>query len=110
MRAGGSKAATMIKQSALAPSPQPRPAPTARALPSGLIAQGGQNWTPIGGQIWTPIDRMTTESVTRSVGFLSFWRDRRRIPSLDAKVRTLPLVEPIAFAISAAELPLRANL
>ena len=24
-----------------------RPAPTARALPSGLVAQGGQNWTPI---------------------------------------------------------------
>src|SRR5437763_7917401 len=56
MRAGGSKAATMIKQSALAPSPQPRPAPTARALPSRSVAQGGQNWTPIRGQIWKPID------------------------------------------------------
>src|SRR5437763_1666731 len=59
MRAGGSKAATMIKQSALAPSPQPRPAPTARALPSRSVAQGGQNWTPIRGQIWKPIDTMT---------------------------------------------------
>jgi hypothetical protein len=43
-------------QPALAPSPQPRPAPTARALSPGLVAQGGHNWTPIGGQIWTPID------------------------------------------------------
>ena len=32
-RAGASKAATTIKQPALAPSPQPRPAPTGQALP-----------------------------------------------------------------------------
>jgi IstB-like ATP binding protein len=40
--AGGSKAATTIKQRALAPSPQPRPAPTARALPPRSAVQGGQ--------------------------------------------------------------------
>ena len=39
------------------PSPQPRPAPTARALPPEPVAQEGQNWTPIGGQIWKPIDK-----------------------------------------------------
>src|SRR6476646_2887279 len=59
MRAGGSKAATMIKQPALAPSPQPRPAPTARALPPKSAVQGGQNWTPIRGQICKPIDMFT---------------------------------------------------
>src|SRR5436190_14032455 len=57
MTAGASKAApTTIQQPALAPSPQPRPAPTGRALPPNLAAQGGQNWTPIRGQIWAPID------------------------------------------------------
>ena len=56
--AGASRAvATITKPPALAPSPQPRPAPTARALPSGLVAQGGQNCTPIRGQICKPIDR-----------------------------------------------------
>src|SRR5437762_4235591 len=58
MTAGASKAApTTIQQPALAPSPQPRPAPTGRALPPNLDAQGGQNWTPIRGQIWAPIDK-----------------------------------------------------
>src|SRR5215471_12995511 len=57
MTAGASRAApTITQQPALAPSPQPRPAPTARALPSGLVAQGGQNCTPIRGQICKPID------------------------------------------------------
>src|SRR5208282_6647185 len=57
MTAGDSKAAlTITLQPALAPSPQPRPAPTARALPPGLVAQVGQNWTPIMGQNWMPID------------------------------------------------------
>ncbi len=36
---GASKAAMMIKQPALAPSPQPRPAPTVRALPAELAVQ-----------------------------------------------------------------------
>src|SRR5260370_42699416 len=58
MIAGASRAApTIAPQPALAASPQPRPAPTARALPPGLVEQGGQNWTPIGGQICKPIDR-----------------------------------------------------
>src|ERR1700691_4261835 len=57
MTVGASKAGpTITRQPALAPSPQPRPAPTARALPPKLVAQGGQNWTPIEGQIWKPID------------------------------------------------------
>src|SRR5258708_16001885 len=57
MTAGDSKAAlTIPPQPALEPSPQPRPAPTARALPPGLVAQVGQNWTPIVGQNWMPID------------------------------------------------------
>jgi tripartite-type tricarboxylate transporter receptor subunit TctC len=47
---------TITRQPALGPSPQPRPAPTARALPPEPVAQEGQNWTPIGGQIWKPID------------------------------------------------------
>ena len=47
-----SRAATTItRQPALAPSPQPRPAPTVRALPPKPVAQRGQNWTPIRGQI-----------------------------------------------------------
>ena len=50
MTAGASRAApTIAPQLALAPSPQPRPAPPARALPPGLVEQGGQNWTPVGG-------------------------------------------------------------
>jgi hypothetical protein len=49
--AGGSKAETTIKQPALASVPQPRPAPTRRALPAKPDAQRGQNWTPMRGQI-----------------------------------------------------------
>src|SRR5262252_8450997 len=57
MTAGASRAApTIAQQPALAPPPQPPPAPTARALPPGLVEQGGQNWTPIRGQICKPID------------------------------------------------------
>src|SRR5258707_1326081 len=40
MTAGASRAATTIKQPALAPSPQHQPAPTARALPPKPVAQG----------------------------------------------------------------------
>src|SRR5712672_2362671 len=48
MTAGDSRAElTINRQPALAPSPQPRPAPTARALPSEPVARGGQSWTPI---------------------------------------------------------------
>src|SRR6266436_5542092 len=53
---GASKAAMMIKQPALAPSPQPRPAPTVRALPAELAAQRGPFWMPIRGPNPTPID------------------------------------------------------
>jgi hypothetical protein len=53
---------------------------------------------------------MSTVTWTRSVDFLFFRRERSRIPSRDAHVRTLPLVEPIAFAIYAADLPSRAIL
>ena len=42
---------TITRPPALAPPPQPRPAPTGRALPPKPVAQGGQNWTPIRGQI-----------------------------------------------------------
>src|SRR5712664_3635473 len=47
----------MIKQPALAPSPQPRPAPTVRALPAELAAQRGPFWMPIRGPNPTPIDK-----------------------------------------------------
>ena len=57
MTVGASKAATTITHKpALAPSPQPRPAPTARALPSELVAQRGPFWMPIRGPNPTPID------------------------------------------------------
>src|SRR5260221_13319876 len=46
----------MIKQPALAPSPQPRPAPTVRAPPAELAAQRGPFWMPIRGPNPTPID------------------------------------------------------
>src|ERR1700681_851490 len=56
MTAGASRAATTITpQRALAPSPQPRPAPTGRALPPELVVQEDQSWTLIVGQCWTPI-------------------------------------------------------
>jgi hypothetical protein len=55
-KAAGSKAATTIKQPALSPSPQSRPAPTPRALPSRLADQRGPLWTPIGGPM--PIDNL----------------------------------------------------
>src|SRR5262249_32828082 len=75
---------------ALAPSLQPRPVPTARALPSGLAAQGDQNWTPIEGQNWTPIDtplwqRRSSRALTAK------WRLRRllwrknRLAKINAK-------------------------
>src|SRR5277367_5535761 len=58
MTAGASRVELKItRQPVLAPSPQPRPAPTARALPPKHAGKGGQNWTPIGGQIWKPIDK-----------------------------------------------------
>src|SRR5436853_3154221 len=57
MTVGASKAATTIRHKpALAPSLQPRPAPTARALPSELVAQRGPFWMPIRGPDPTPID------------------------------------------------------
>src|SRR5277367_1666571 len=57
MTAGASRVELKItRQPVLAPSPQPRPAPTARALPPKHAGKGGQNWTPIGGQICKPID------------------------------------------------------
>src|ERR1022692_3116470 len=46
----------MIKQPALAPPPQPRPAPTVRALPAELAVQRGPFWMPIRGPNPTPID------------------------------------------------------
>src|SRR5450432_467975 len=46
----------MIKQPALAPSPQSRPAPTVRALPPELAVQRGPFWMPIRGPNPTPID------------------------------------------------------
>src|SRR5476649_426118 len=56
MTVGDSKAAMMIKHPALAPSPQPRPAPTVRALPVELAVQRGPFWMPIRGPNPTPID------------------------------------------------------
>src|SRR5262249_26070695 len=54
--AGASRAAQTIKSPpALAPSSQPRPAPTARALPPKPAAQRGPFWMPIGGPNSTPI-------------------------------------------------------
>src|SRR4051812_22744518 len=47
----------MFKQPALAPSPQPRPAPTTRALPAEHADQRGPFWMPIGGPSRTPIDK-----------------------------------------------------
>jgi hypothetical protein len=58
MTVGDSKAATTITQTALVSSPQPRPAPTRRALPPSHAVQRGQNWKPIRGPIWAPIDRL----------------------------------------------------
>src|SRR3982074_2417231 len=58
MTVGDSKAAMMIKHPALAPSPQPRPAPTVRALPAELAVQRGPFWMPIRGPNPTPIDSL----------------------------------------------------
>src|SRR5271167_3849710 len=79
MTAGDSKAAlTITLQPALAPSPQPRPAPTARALPPGLVAQVGQNWTPIMGQNWMPIDiNAHLNAVGRGIAVENKWRAQR---------------------------------
>src|SRR3954468_20932418 len=57
MTVGASKAATTITHKPpLAPSPQSRPAPTARALPPKPAAQRGPFWMPIRGPDPTPID------------------------------------------------------
>src|SRR5450432_3884321 len=52
----------MIKQPALAPSPQPRPAPTVQALPAELAVQRGPFWMPIRGPNPTPIDKQLVET------------------------------------------------
>ena len=49
---------TITRLSALAPSPQPRPAPTARALPPKHVDQRGPFWTPIRGPVPMPIDKI----------------------------------------------------
>src|SRR5208282_5359427 len=57
MTAGASRAATKItSQPALAPSPQPRPAPTGRALIAQNVGKGGPFRMPIRGPDWMPID------------------------------------------------------
>jgi hypothetical protein len=57
MTVGDSRAEpTITRQPALAPSPQPRPAPTGRALVVRDGKQGGPFWTPIWGPNPTPID------------------------------------------------------
>src|ERR1700704_118026 len=70
MTAGDSKAATTITQPALVSSPQSRPAPTRRALPSKPVAQRGQNWTPIRGQICKPIDTVGLFWFAQGTGLL----------------------------------------
>src|ERR1700761_8223836 len=82
MTAGDSKAATTITQPALAPSPQPRPAPTRRALPSKPVAQRGQNWTPIRGQIWEPID---SGFFARKIDAIRDRANRRRLSGRKAR-------------------------
>ena len=59
----------MIKHPALAPSPQPRPAPTLRALPAEFAAQRGPFWMPIRGPNPTPID--TTSDLPRRADIFS---------------------------------------
>ena len=60
MTAGASKAETTIThQPALAPSPQPRPAPTAQALIGQNVERGGPFWMPIWGPDPKPIDIVT---------------------------------------------------
>jgi hypothetical protein len=47
---------TITRQPALAPSPQPRPAPTGRTLIVRNAKRGGPSWMPIWGPDRTPID------------------------------------------------------
>src|SRR3974377_1741283 len=49
---------TITRQPALAPSPQPRPAPTARALIGQNVERGGPFWMPIWGPVRAPIDNI----------------------------------------------------
>src|SRR5437660_6890987 len=57
MTVGVSKAELMItQQPALAPSPQPRPAPTGRALIVQNVGRRGPFWMPIWGPDRMPID------------------------------------------------------
>src|SRR5713101_216144 len=69
MTVGASKAErTITRQPALAPSPQPRPAPTARALIVRNVGKGGPFWMPIWGPDRTPIDSLWATGEIRSVG------------------------------------------
>jgi hypothetical protein len=57
--AGASRVELSItRKPALAPSPQPRPAPTGQALIARNVGRGGPDWMPIGGPDRTPIDRL----------------------------------------------------
>src|SRR5277367_2098447 len=65
----------MIKQPALAPSPQPRPAPTVRALPAELAVQRGPFWMPIRGPNPTPIDTQHFERRARLISAIARGRE-----------------------------------
>ena len=55
--AGASRVELAItRQPALAPSPQPRAAPTGQALIARNVGRGGPYWMPIGGPDRTPLD------------------------------------------------------
>src|ERR1700730_6243882 len=95
MTAGDSKAAMTITQPALVSSPQSRPAPTRRALPSKLAAQRGQNWTPIQGQICKPIDIWDRRAIvrarwpTRDCLLSDIYRSKRNCPLDERKLGTV---------------------
>src|SRR3982074_1524751 len=83
MTAGASRAATTITpQPALAPSLQPRPAPTGRALPPELVVQEDQSWTLIVGQCWTPIVGQNWTPIDTGVEPLKEPRDTRALVAL----------------------------
>src|SRR6516164_11562845 len=87
----------IIKQAALAPSPQPRPAPTARALPPKRVDQRGPFWVPIRGPIPTPIDRLKPMSVENlvSCALAGIERDRLEIrPGLSNMLKLMSRLAP----------------
>jgi hypothetical protein len=103
--AGASRVELAItRQPALAPSPQPRAAPTGQALIARNVGRGGPYWMPIGGPDRTPLDKkgysVAFTTAAALVHELMEARDERRLRALQKHLNTVKLliVDELGYA------------